>query len=84
MINTTRMIWKNSWRSFLVALGYVAGLILAGMIGGLLGAQMASSTRNEMAFTWLFVASILLGVFLGPLASRLSLSRGQHFILWPA
>lgn len=76
------MIWKNSWRSILVALGYVAGLILAGMIGGLLGAQMAASTRNETAFTWLFIASILLGVFLGPLASRLTLSRGQHFILW--
>ncbi len=77
-----QIFWKNTWRSLFVALGYVLGLILAGMIGAMAGAQMASSTRDSASFTWLFVASILLGVFLGPLAARLTLTRLQHFILW--
>jgi hypothetical protein len=76
------MVWKNTWRSLLVALGYIGGLILAGIIGGLMGAQMASSTRDQSAFTWLFFASLLLGAILGPLAARLVLTRMQHFILW--
>jgi hypothetical protein len=56
--------------------------MLAGMIGAMLGAQMGASTGGASAFTWLFVSSILLGVILGPMASRLTLTRGQHFILW--
>ncbi len=74
--------WKTTWRSVLVAFGYVMGLILAGILAGMMGVQMAASTRNDAAFTWLFIASILLGVILGPLASRLTFTRGQHFILW--
>jgi hypothetical protein len=81
-MNTLQMVWKNTWRSLLVALGYIGGLILAGIIGGLMGAQMASSTRDQSAFTWLFFASLLLGAILGPLAARLVLTRMQHFILW--
>lgn len=78
----TQMIWKNTWRSLLVAVGYVIGLILAGMVSAMLGAQMASSTRDNSAFTWLFISSILLGVILGPIAARLTLTRIQHFVLW--
>jgi hypothetical protein len=81
-MNTLQIFWKNTWRSLLVAVGYVVGLVLAGMIGAMAGAQMASSTRDGSAFTWLFIASILLGVILGPLAARLTLTRLQHFILW--
>jgi len=82
MMNATQMVWGNTWRSILVAIGYIAGLILSGMIGAMLGAQIATSTSNQVTFTWLFVSSVLLGLFLGPLASRLTLSRVQHFILW--
>jgi len=82
MMNATQMVWGNTWRSILVAIGYIAGLILSGMIGAMMGAQIATSTSNQVTFTWLFVSSVLLGFFLGPLASRLTLSRVQHFILW--
>ncbi|HEY3473898.1 MAG TPA: hypothetical protein VGK56_04765 [Anaerolineales bacterium] len=81
-MNALQSLWKNTWRSVLVAFGYISGLILAGIIGGLMGAQMAASTRDQSAFAWLFIASILLGVILGPLAARLTLTRIQHFILW--
>lgn len=81
-MNTLQLFWKNIWRSVLVAVGYVLGLMLAGMIGAMADAQMASSTRDGSAFTWLFISSILLGVILGPLAARLTLTRLQHFVLW--
>lgn len=81
-MNIIHMVWKNTWRSLLVGLGYVIGLIVAGVIGAMAGAQMASSTRDNSAFTWLFISSILLGIILGPLAARLTLTRIQHFVLW--
>lgn len=81
-MNTFQVFWKNTWRSLLVGAGYVFGLVLAGMLGAIAGAQMASSTRDNSAFTWLFISSILLGVILGPLAARLTLTRIQHLVLW--
>ena len=74
--------WRFSWRSIQVALGYLAGLILAGMIGAILGEKLSTEANSTSSFAKLFIASLLLGVFLGPFASRLALSRGQHFILW--
>lgn len=81
-MSNLRIFWRFSWRSILVALGYLTGLILAGMIGGMLGEKLSTDTNSTSGFARLFVASLLLGVFLGPFASRLALSRGQHFILW--
>ena len=74
--------WRFSWRSMLVALGYLTGLILAGMIGAMLGERLSTDANSTSSFAKLLVASLLLGVFLGPFASRLALSRGQHFVLW--
>jgi hypothetical protein len=70
--------WRFSWRSVLVALGYLTGLILAGM----LGVKSTTGANSTSIFVNLFVASLLIGAFLGPFASHLALSRGQHFILW--
>lgn len=81
-MSTLQIFWQNAWRSLLVAVGYIVGLILAGMVGAMAGAQMASSMRDNSAFFWLFISSILLGAILGPLAARLTLTRLQHFILW--
>jgi hypothetical protein len=82
MMSKLLVFWRFSWHSILVALGYLAGLILAGMIGGMLGVKLSTDADRSSSFANLFVASLLLGVFLGPFASRLALSRGQHFLLW--
>jgi hypothetical protein len=82
-MSNLQFFWKFSWRSTLVALGYLAGLILAGMIGAMLGENLSSAgVDSTSSFARLFIASLLLGVFLGPFASRLALSRGQHLLLW--
>jgi hypothetical protein len=82
MMSNLQTFWRFSWRSILVALGYLTGLILAGMIGVMLGEKLSASVNSTSSLAKLFVASLLLGVFLGPFASRLALSRGQHFVLW--
>jgi hypothetical protein len=81
-MNTLQVFWKTTWRSILVAIGYVVGLMLAGIIGAILGVQMGTDTGGGSSFIWMVLAAFLLGVFLGSFASRLSLTRGQHFILW--
>ena len=81
-MSNLQIFWRFSWRSVFVALGYLTGLILAGMIGVMLGETLSTDADSTSSFAKLFVASLLLGVFLGPFASRLALSRGQHFILW--
>src|SRR5512146_1109099 len=82
MMSNLQIFWRFSWRSVFVALVYLTGLILTGMIGVLLGETLSTDADSTSSFAKLFVASLLLGVFLGPFASRLALSRGQHFILW--
>ena len=81
-MNSVQRIFGITWRSILVAVGYIAGLMLAGIIGGMLGWQPSADPNDGKNLALLFISTILLGVFLGPLASRLKLSRGQHFILW--
>ena len=81
-MSMVKNIFGIIWRSIFVAIGYIAGLMLAGMFAVMTGAQMATSMSNASAFNWLMVSSLLLGIILGPIASRLQLTRGQHFILW--
>ncbi len=79
-MNTLISFLKNIGRGALVALGYIAGIMLAGLIGAMLGDKLPSG--NDSSLVLLFVASVLLGLFVGSIASRLALARRQHFILW--
>ncbi len=81
-MNSLRKLFGITWRSVLVGLAYVIGLLAAGMIAAVLGVELAAGNGNESAFVWLIISSLLLGVLLGPLAARLTLTRWQHFILW--
>jgi len=81
-MNLLRSIFGITWRSLLVAVGYFLGMILAGMISGILGTQVPAGTSNSNAIVWFFIASVVMGFILCPIAMRLPLTRGQHFILW--
>jgi hypothetical protein len=72
----------NSVAHYLSTLGYITGLIVAGVISGLVGVQVPGSQSSSAWFAWLFLSGTLLGLFLGPLAGQLSLVRWQHFALW--
>ena len=70
------------WSSVLVALGYITGIFVGGMIGAILGLQVSAQAVHESNLILLLIGTILLGAFIGPFASRSSLSRGQGFLLW--
>lgn len=81
MINIYRFL-KFLCKCILVAIGYLVGVFVAGILCSLLGIQLPAEAGSGSRFIPIFIASIFLGIFLGPYASRLSLSSGQHFILW--
>jgi len=67
MMSNFQNFWRFSWRSLLVALGYLTGLILAGMIGAMLGERLSTEANNTLNFAKLFVAVCSLAFFLDPL-----------------
>jgi hypothetical protein len=81
MININRSV-NFLGKCVLVAIGYLAGLFLAGFLCSLLGFSLSTKGGSGSSFILIFIASMLLGVLLGPYASHLPLSSGQHFILW--
>lgn len=77
-----RSLFGITWRSLLVAVGYFLGMMLAGIVSVMLGMQVPDSASNSDAMVWFFIASIVLGLILCPIAMRLPLTRWQHFMLW--
>lgn len=80
MVNSQHFL-KFLGKCVLVALGYLAGLFLAGLVCSLLGIQLSADTDGSR-FILIFISCMLLGVFLGPYASCMPLSSRQHFVLW--
>jgi hypothetical protein len=70
------------WSSVLVALGYITGIFVGGMISAILGLHVSAQAAHKSSLILLLIGAIFLGAFIGPLASRLSLSRWQGFLLW--
>jgi len=81
-MNQLRSLFGIIWRSTLVAVGYFLGMMLVGVVSVMLGVQVPTNASSGTAMVWFFVASILLGFILCPIAMRLSLTRVQHFTLW--
>ena len=81
-MNISTSAWKFFWSSVFVALGYLTGIVLAGMVGAVFGLQVSAQAAHKSSLILLLIGTTLLGVFIGPFASRLNLSRGQGFLLW--
>ena len=60
----------------------MTGIVLARMLGAVIGLQVSAQAAHKWSLILLLIGTILLGVFIGPFASRLSLSRRQGFLLW--
>jgi len=76
-----RAAWSMLWRSVVVGVGYFVALMLGGVIAGALGV-LGSGQGSSTPLGWVIVASVAIGLFLGPLAARLSASRGQQALIW--
>jgi hypothetical protein len=77
-----------AWRAVVVGVAYIAAMMLAGMLFGILGllpaADGAPADGVSVSLFWILVAGILLGLYLGPLARRIAATRPQHVLIWTA
>ena len=81
-MNHLRSLVRVIWYSLIVAVGYFLGLMLAGMISAMLWTPQPAIPSSNNAMVWLFVASVVLGLVLCPVAMKIPLTRWQHFLLW--
>ena len=83
MKSTSRVLY-TLWRGVVVGVAYIAAMMLAGMIFGVLGLIPAAGGSPVIGLLWLLLAGILLGLYLGPLARRTPATRRQHVLIWTA
>ncbi len=67
-----------------VGVAYIAAMMLAGMMFGMLGLVPADGGNAAASLFWILIAGILLGLYLGPLAARTTATRRQHVLIWTA
>jgi hypothetical protein len=79
-----RSIFELLWRGVVVGVSYVAAMMLAGIVFGVLGLIPAAGGAAAAGLLWPLVAGILLGLYLGPLAARTTATRRQHVLIWTA
>lgn len=76
------------WRAVVVGVAYIAAMMLAGMLFGILGllpaADGAPADGASVSLFWILVAGILLGLYLGPLARCIAATQRQHVLIWTA
>jgi hypothetical protein len=72
------------WRGVVVGVAYIAAMMLAGIVFGVLGLIPAASDGAAGDLFWLLMAGMLLGLYLGPLAARTTATRRQHVLIWTA
>ena len=77
-----------AWRAAVVGVAYIAAMMLAGMLSGILGllpaADGAPAGDASASLLWIVTAGILLGLYLGPLARRTRATLPQHTLIWTA
>ena len=83
MKSTSRVLY-TLWRGVVVGVAYIAAMMLAGMMFGVLGLVPAAGGSPVVGLFWLLIAGILLGLYLGPLARRTTATRRQHVLIWTA
>jgi hypothetical protein len=70
------------WRGVCVGAAYIVGVMLGGMVLGMLGLIPSSAGGSSVSLGWIFVAGIVVGLTLGPIARQMAVSRWQHLLIW--
>ncbi len=83
-MNIVRTALGILWRSIFVGIAYIIAMMLAGVVLGALGMIPPTSDTAASSLAWTLVAGVLLGLFLGPLATRTPATRRQHVLIWAA
>jgi len=83
-MNSVQKMLGTLWRGAVIGIGYIFAMMLAGVLLGVLGLMPATASGAGSDFLWMLIATVLLGLFLGPLAARTSATRRQHVLIWAA
>ena len=79
---TLGKVIETIWRSLLVGAGYTLALTIGGMTVSMAGMSMPESNDPLTSLFWSFVGGTIVGLFLGPIASSLPLSKLRHVLVW--
>jgi hypothetical protein len=71
-----------AWRGVCVGLAYLAGLMAAGVMLGMLGLIKPASGGGSGSLLWLFLAAMVVGWTLGPVAQQMAIGRRRHLLIW--
>jgi len=81
--NLTMTKYPNIFlRSFMVGIGYIAGYMVSGIVLRLIGFALPIVKDSQIILQWTFVGGVIVGIFLGPIAASMSLSRTRHILIW--
>lgn len=68
--------------SLLVGVAFLAALMISGALMSLLGIRAGVTSQGGEMLPWLIAGSVVIGLVLGPIASRLAATRARHLIIW--
>lgn len=77
-----KKVFATIWESLLIGFAYMIALTIGGMVVKLSGMDLPSGKDLLSSLLWSFVGGIIVGLFLGPIASSMSLSRLRHVLVW--
>jgi len=79
---TLDKVFGTIWRSFLVGAAYTLALTVGGMFVSIVGMSLPEVKDPLASHLWSFVGGAIMGLFLGPIASSVLLSRLRHILVW--
>lgn len=80
-LRSTSGLLGTAWHAILVAAGYVFSMVASGIITSLLGFELPTSGSGVLILLT-FIAGFMLAIFIGPLAVRMTGSRGRQALVW--
>jgi len=77
-----KKVFNIIWKSLLTGAGYVIALMFGGMIVRLTGKSLPEVKDTQTILLWSFAGGIIMGLFLGSIATTLIASKKRHTVIW--
>ena len=77
-----KSVFPVIWKSLLVGLTYTMTLMIGGLLVKLVGLSLPEAKNTPVTLIWTFAGGMIAGLFLGPIASSIPLSRLRHVLVW--
>jgi hypothetical protein len=77
-----KKVFNIIWKSLLTGVGYIIALVIGGMIVRLTGLSLPEAKDAQTIPIWPFAGGIIVGLFLGPIATSMITSKRRHIVIW--